>query len=393
VEIDDYAGWEKVKPLGEGGQSEVFLVRGPERVEERRKCVADLRLALDNGRLDEFASLSWSYARPDDHGELGALKVFKIPKGNIPKDREGERQIQHQAGKRFQNELTVLKEKLSGLPKLLAYSEDRFWIITELFPEGSLQRQLTKFKGNALLSLKAFRSVVATVKTLHEQGIVHRDIKPANVFVRRIDELVLGDLGIVFLSAGDRPTELDERVGPRDFMAPWLDTGEMIVEVTPSSDLYMLGKLLWCMVSGRPKLPHHLRPIHDLTKLFPKSIGMGYVNSIVSKCVVLEEYLCLQSADELLVLVDETIKLLMGKSRILPDGHLDLTCRMCGKGKYKPQEDNFHESLHFILPLHNQRNQPVGGARLRPFVCDVCTHSAFFALGYPEDIEKRGWPS
>jgi serine/threonine protein kinase len=346
-----------------------------------------MRIALDNSKMDEFARLSWTYARPDDDSELGALKVFKMLQ-------PGEREIQKRKIQRFLNELRMLQEIPSGLIKLKEFGERQFWIITEYFREGSLQKQLTKFKGNALLSLVAFRSLVATVKTLHNQKIVHRDIKPANVFVRRIDELVLGDLGIVFLSdAEDRPTELDERVGPRDFMAPWLDTGERADEVEPSSDVYMLGKLLWCMVSGRPRLPRHLMPSHDLTKLFPKSIGMEYVNSIVNKCVVLEEHLCLQSAGELLVLVDETIKLLMGESRILPDRHLDLTCLMCGKGKYKPKVDHLQQSLHFKMPLHDPQNMQLSGAMVRPFVCDVCTHHAFFALLYPEDVEKRGWPS
>jgi len=107
---------------------------------------------------------------------------------------------------------------------------------------------------------------------LHERGIVHRDIKPANVYAPRIDQLILGDLGIVFLpDAEDRPTELGERVGPRDYMAPWLDTGDRVDEVTPSSDVYMLGKLLWCMVSGRIKLPYNFyrKPNLDLTNNSP----------------------------------------------------------------------------------------------------------------------------
>jgi serine/threonine protein kinase len=392
--INDYSGWEKDGPLGAGGQSEVFLVRSPERVKERQTCVDQMRIALDRNKLDEFASLSRTYARPEDDSALGALKVFKIRHGAVP---PGEREIHGREVRRFQNELKVLKENLPGLPTLLDYSEDRFWIITERFREGSLKKQLTKFKGNALLSLVAFRSVVATVKTLHDQKIVHRDIKPANVFVRRIDELVLGDLGIVFLpDAEDRPTEFDERVGPRDYMAPWLDTGEMVVEVNPSSDVYMLGKLLWCMVSGRLKLfrEHYRRPQYDLTKQFPDSTGMEHINSILDQCVVPEEHLCLQSAGELLVLVDETIKKLrMGDSRILPDGHLDLTCLMCGKGKYKPKVDNRQESLHFNIRLHDPQNMPLSEARVRPFVCDFCTHHAFFAAGYPEEAEKRGWPS
>jgi serine/threonine protein kinase len=293
--INDFSGWEKVRPLGQGGQSEVFLVRRPERVKERRECVDQMRIALDRGKMDEFASLSWTYARPELDAELGALKVFKISQGTVPQGERG------RAVQRFKNELKVLNENLPGLPKLLAFSEDQFWIITEYFREGSLKKQLTKFKGDALVSLVAFRSLVATVGTLHERGIVHRDIKPANVYAPRIDELILGDLGIVFLpDAEDRPTELGERVGPRDYMAPWLDTGDRVEEVTPSSDVYMLGKLLWCMVSGRIKLPYNFyrKPNLDLTKQFPDLIGMEHINLILDACVVLEEHQCLQSAGE-----------------------------------------------------------------------------------------------
>ena len=44
------------------------------------------------------------------------------------------------------------------------------------------------------LALRAFLSLVNTVTKLHDENIVHRDIKPANVFVRELDDLVLGDL-------------------------------------------------------------------------------------------------------------------------------------------------------------------------------------------------------
>ena len=216
--INDYSGWEEIRPLGEGGQSEVFLVRRPERAQERRKCVEQMRTAMDRSKMDEFASLSWAYARPDDDSELGALKVFKISRGAVS---PGERETHGREVRRFQNELEVLKERLPGLPKLSAFSEDQFWIITEYFREGSLKNQLAKFQGDALLSLRAFRSVVQTVKRLHERKIVHRDIKPANVYVPRIYELILGDLGIVFLpDAEDRPNRVGREGWAARFHGP-----------------------------------------------------------------------------------------------------------------------------------------------------------------------------
>ena len=36
-------GWEQLEPLGEGGQSKVFLVRNPGRVQERKGVIQDGR--------------------------------------------------------------------------------------------------------------------------------------------------------------------------------------------------------------------------------------------------------------------------------------------------------------------------------------------------------------
>ncbi len=41
--------WEQVNELGVGGQSEVFLVRTPERVAERTNCISTLRRLSGQG--------------------------------------------------------------------------------------------------------------------------------------------------------------------------------------------------------------------------------------------------------------------------------------------------------------------------------------------------------
>jgi hypothetical protein len=75
------SGWEEVQPLGKGGQSEVFLVRSPDRVRERRDCVEQMWRALEQSQFDKFANFSRDYSRPDNDSELGAMKVFKITRG------------------------------------------------------------------------------------------------------------------------------------------------------------------------------------------------------------------------------------------------------------------------------------------------------------------------
>jgi serine/threonine protein kinase len=409
LESSDYEGWEKLDRLGKGGQGEVFLARSPARVKKRQEWVEAMEIAWQFVRpvrgiptperpmppdfANNFAMLSYEYARPETDSELGALKLYNIGQ---PDDDEIP-----QAIKRFEIEVEALNTLKfePGILKLLAYSKDEFWIVTEYMPQGSLERLKNRepYIGEALLSLKAFRTVVATVKLLHDRKWVHRDIKPANVFVRKIDELVLGDMGIVFVpEAQQRVTELKERVGPRDYMAPWLNRGRRVDVVNPSSDVYMLGKLLWCMVSGRVMLPYedHRRPDDDLTKMFPADLTtMERINLILDQCVVREEHLCLKSAGELLTLVDKTIEGLEGDSRILPDGRLNRTCLMCGKGKYQPKVDYLKQTLHFHIRLDDPQNMPRSDAIVEVHVCDVCTHHAFFAIGQPEGHEKLGWSS
>ena len=254
--------WEKIKPLGGGGQSDVFLVRFPGRVSERAACLQKIRTALDGDKRADLADAMWSYSRPDSLSELGAMKVFKIREDST----------EQQALHRLQQEIHVLREQRPGLPKLLDSNESERWIVTEYFPQKTLEDNISLYKGNVALGLKAFLSLVDTVKLLHAENIVHRDIKPANVFVKQDDQLVLGDFGIVYLP--DRPTRLtrtNESVGPHDYMPPWGEVGGRLNNVDDKFDVYMLGKLLWCMVSGRLLLQREWfrRPENDVTRAFP----------------------------------------------------------------------------------------------------------------------------
>jgi serine/threonine protein kinase len=194
--MEKRAAWEVIEPLGAGGQSEVFLARNPERQSERANCLEGIRSALDGDKRAELAVAIWSYARPDLPSELGALKVFKIPPSE-----------EYEAIERLKNEIAALSQNRPGLPKLLGSNVLERWIVTEYFPERTLEHSPTRYRGKTALALKAFRSLVQTVAELHKDGHVHRDIKPANVFVRSSGELVLGDFGIVYVpNAAERVT-------------------------------------------------------------------------------------------------------------------------------------------------------------------------------------------
>jgi serine/threonine protein kinase len=375
--VEKFGNWEVLSELGSGGQSDVFLVRSRERVEQRFRNLQEIGVALDESDKASLANSIYSYARPDRPDELGALKKFKVSLFDVVKPTlSGE---PSQALQRLEREVGILRRGFSGLPRLLGSHIDEHWMVTELFPEGTLERHMDRFRGSVPNALSAFRSIVATVARLHEQKIVHRDIKPANVFVKG-DELILGDFGIVYdPSHSDRPTMTAERVGPRDYMPPWADTGERLEEVTPAFDVYMLGKFLWCMLAGKMKLPreYHHRAGYDLEEIFPGA-DFRVVNEILDNCVVEHEFECLKNAGKLLEKVDLALQGYGRKGGIASkNGALALSCVVCGIGKYREASRNgqLQNSPHPI--------------QIRLFTCDVCTNYQFFAPTYPEEAVKR----
>jgi serine/threonine protein kinase len=291
--MPEHGGWEKLEPpLGSGGQGTVYKARTPARVAERTKCFENFRNLLDRSRLSEFAEASLSYARPDLPSELGALKIFNIPTSEPEAD---------EAIGRLKNEVAVLRENRPGLIRLLDANEQERWMVTELMSGGTIEKHPD--------TLKAFRSLVETVATLHKEGKVHRDIKPANVFIREGGHLVLGDFGIVYLpDQRERLTCTNERVGSRTYMPTWANLGDRFEQVEPNFDVYMLGKLLWCMIAGRLILPlwYHRRSQFNLATKFPNNDHMHAVNFILDKCIVEFPEACLASAQKLLEVVDET---------------------------------------------------------------------------------------
>jgi serine/threonine protein kinase len=376
----DIGGWYTLNTLGEGGQSKVYLARSPARQVERKEKLDELAKALRAHDEAKMSDVVWSAVRPDDDSELGAMKVFKL--------RDAGSDGEEEAVNRLTQEVDILREGRSGLPQLLDFNLADRWMVTEYFAAKTLEYNHSKYRGNVLLALKAFLSLVKTVASLHAQGIIHRDIKPANVFVRTDDELVLGDFGIVFLP--DQPlrlTRTGESVGPHDYMPPWADVGGRLGEVHPSFDIYMLGKLLWCMVSGRLRLQREWfeRPENNLTVLFRDDPAMHMINDILKLCVVENEAQCQTSASTLGIIVFTYIRMLERGGQLLHTG-IARPCHVCGHGHY--QNSGYASTIPQIpkdrpvgMRLWVDGNSPT--LPVYPFVCDSCGNVQFFTRPAP----------
>lgn len=108
-------------------------------------------------------------------------------------------------------------------------------------------------------ALRICAQVAAALTAAHARGVVHRDIKPVNIMLPRSGVKVL-DFGISAAAGEPEPAPDGRSVwGTPAYLAPErIDGGE----VTPASDVYALGLLLYRLLAGAP--PWHAESIADL---------------------------------------------------------------------------------------------------------------------------------
>ncbi len=124
------------------------------------------------------------------------------------------------------------------------------WLVMELVDGPSLA-QLVADEG-ALPHDRAARlglQVLTALEAAHLAGVVHRDVKPANVLVLPGDRAKLTDFGVATIRDESRVTLTGLIVGSPSYMAPEQATGG---DITPATDLWALGALLYFAVEGEP---------------------------------------------------------------------------------------------------------------------------------------------
>ncbi len=102
-------------------------------------------------------------------------------------------------------------------------------------------------------AVRIAREVASALDYAHRHGVVHRDIKPENILLHEGQALV-ADFGIALAvsrsEGGQRMTETGMSLGTPHYMSPEQAMGER--EITPKSDIYALGCVLYEMLSGEP---------------------------------------------------------------------------------------------------------------------------------------------
>jgi len=365
--------WRVLEQIGNGGQGVVFKVADIKGVPTERDQVLALKEGLrgiqteihnvhpDIGAFAPLIAAIRDIAAPQAV-QLAAVKELLPFEDAVAADEKA-------VLVRMKTELDVLRSvDHPALLKVFDANLDERWFAMEYFAAGPLSNRPNRLKGNALAALRSIRSIVDAVSELHKKKTVHRDIKPDNIFIADDGRLVLGDCGLAFkLENQNRLTLSFENVGTRDYQPPWT-YGMRVDEVKPNFDVFSLAKVLWAMISGRPRFPledFDVAP-HDLREMFPDDSGILFVHRILKKAVVRREPQCqIPDASAMLVEIDSAIRAL-DAGAIVPTKTGTMRCRFCGVGFYKPADE------------FGVVGNPQWNFKRHHYCCDHCGHLEIF---------------
>ncbi len=138
-------------------------------------------------------------------------------------------------------------------------SDGIFYIVMELLEGRSLRDVLAREAPlDTARAVSLMLQISAAVAAAHEEGVIHRDLKPGNIFLVQRSHaptiVKVLDFGIAKL-ASDAAEGLEQKpltqtgvmIGTPRYMSPEQCDG---AELTPASDVYSLGIILYEMLTG-----------------------------------------------------------------------------------------------------------------------------------------------
>ncbi|MEZ5076502.1 MAG: PASTA domain-containing protein [Solirubrobacterales bacterium] len=144
-------------------------------------------------------------------------------------------------------------EHAAGLqhPNVVAvYDRGEFegtYYIAMQYVEGPTLKQLIDRGLTPQQAVPLVRQVLEAARFAHRNGIVHRDLKPQNVIVDDEGKAVVTDFGIARAGVSEI-TQTGSVMGTPHYLSPEQAQGH---EVTPVSDLYSIGVILYEALTGR----------------------------------------------------------------------------------------------------------------------------------------------
>ncbi len=154
---------------------------------------------------------------------------------------------------RFERELEILKTLRH--PNIVrsfggVCEGNQHFYAMELVEGGTLDRLLEeRGKFSADVAIQLALQMASGLAYAHERGVVHRDVKPGNFLLTTAGKLKLSDFGLATVEAATKITAAGKTMGTFPYMAPEQIRGRP--PVSPQTDLYALGCVIFEMLTGR----------------------------------------------------------------------------------------------------------------------------------------------
>jgi eukaryotic-like serine/threonine-protein kinase len=180
----------------------------------------------------------------------------------------------HEVIERFEQERAILASlQHPNIARLYdAGSTEEGWpyFVMEYVEGKPIDQWCDDRKLNISERIRLFRAVCDAVQFALQHRVIHRDLKPANILVTEQGTVKLLDFGIAKLVSvdADQKTALATRTGTR-LMTPEYASPEQVraEEITPLSDLYSLGVILYELVTGRRPYRLKSRIFHEIVRV------------------------------------------------------------------------------------------------------------------------------
>ena len=165
---------------------------------------------------------------------------------------------------------------------------NKHYIVMEYVEGKTLQDFITLHAPLSVNKAVDFASMICDgLQAAHENGIIHRDIKPHNILITKSGIVKVADFGIAQAVSKKTLTFNGHIEGTVHYIAPEQAKGE---PVTPATDLYSLGCVLYEMLTGNVPFDAEspitvvLKHIHDepvLPREINQDIPIGLQNVIL----------------------------------------------------------------------------------------------------------------